>query len=227
MEPYRFRTFITALFIMMPVFVSAQLEVGVLGGLNFSDAKIDDNTGSVVDVTGQTVFGSGVLVQYQLSENLSLGTNVLYLRKAIEAKNASGLVFDVRADYIEIPLYLKYSFGKRIRPYLILGPTAGFLLNSEVEIDLMDITFSGDFATVMYGFDFGVVIGTGLEIPLWRGNLLIGGSYSYGFYDLLKGGAVELKAGQTLRQYATIDHGDKLFTRGIQLMAGYTLPLSF
>jgi hypothetical protein len=227
MAAYRLRVFSTFIFMLVPVFAVAQLEVGVLSGLNFSDAKIEDNLGSNVEVTGQTAYGAGVLLQYQLSDHLSLATNVLYLGKAIAARNEAGLVFDVRAGYIEMPLYLKYSFGSRVRPFLFLGPTVGFLLDSEVEIDLAGLQFSGDFSTVLNDFDFGLIAGAGLEIPLWRGSLLIRGSYSYGFYDLLKGGTVELKAGQTLREQATIDKGDKLFTRGIQLLAGYTLPLSF
>jgi len=222
-----FRVFITVLFIMMPMFAAAQLEVGILGGFNFSDARIENNSGGNIDATGKTVYGAGVLAQYQLSENLSLGTNILYLRKAIDARNEDDIVFDIWADYIEIPLYLKYSFGNRIRPYLVFGPTLGFLLNSEVEIDLIGLPFSGDFSTVMNDLDFGVLIGAGLEIPLWSGKLFICGRYSHGFYDVLKGGTVELKAGETLREYATIDKGDKWFSRGTQLMAGYSWPLSF
>jgi hypothetical protein len=42
---------------------------------------------------------------------------------------------------------------------------------------------------------------------------------------MIKGGTVELKAGATLRQEATIDPGDNLFTRCFQIFAGFSVPL--
>jgi len=211
--------------LIIPRTAGAQFGVGALGGLNFGDAKIEDDQGNTIEAKGQTEFGAGVLAEFDLNEDLTLGTNILYLKKGVEATTADGLVFNVWAGYIEVPLYLKYSFGEKTRPYFFIGPSVGFLAHSEVDIEVVGLPFNGDFSTVLENMDYSIVIGAGLDIPLWKGNLLIQGRYTYGFYDILKGGTVELKAGETLREYATVNEGDKIFTRGIHLFAGYTLPL--
>jgi hypothetical protein len=227
MKPGRSKVGLIVLMLLIPMLSRAQVDAGLLGGLNFSDARIKDNLGNEMEATGQTEFGVGILAEFGLAENLSIATNVLYMRKAVEVKNDENLVFDVWARYIEIPLYLKYSFGEKLKPHVFLGPTIGFLLNSEVDVDLFNLRFNGDFSTVLQNMDYGVLIGAGAEFPIWKGNLIVQGRYRYGFYDVLKGGAVELKAGQTLRETVDIDPGDNLYTSEIQIMVGYTLPLEF
>ncbi len=210
---------------LIPVSLHSQINLGVLGGLNLSDAKIEDNTGSEFETSGQTGFVGGLLLEKSFTENIRLGVNVLYMRHGVKVKTIEDLEFDVRASYIEVPLYLKWSFGSEVRPHLFIGPNIGFLLNSDVEVELAGVNFTGDFSTVLKNLNFSLIVGAGVDIPIARGNLFIQASYLHSFYDIMKGGVIELKAGETLRQEATTDEGDKIFTRGFQFMAGYTFPL--
>ena len=200
---------------MIPILCRAQVQGGLIGGLNFSDARIEDNLGNEMETTGQTQFCAGILAEISLAGNLSIGTNVLYAQKAVEVINEDNLIFDVWSGYIEIPIYLKYTFAEKVNPHLILGPTVGFLLKSEVDVEVLGLRFNGDFSNVLENMDYGIMVGAGVEFPVWKGKMIVQGRYRYGFYDVLKGGNVELKAGQTLRETATIDPGDKLYTSEI------------
>jgi hypothetical protein len=211
--------------IFFPILAGAQVRTGVIVGPNFSSAKVVDNLGDMLEVEGQTEFGAGLTVEKVFTQNLSMGANLLYLRKGVRVTTVENLGFDVWAAYLEVPLFLKYSFGEKIRPYISFGPTVGLLLKSEADVDLLGLVFNGDFSTVLQNMDYGLFIGGGIEIPVWKGSLLIEGRYAYGLYDIIKGGVVEMKAGKTLRQEATVDPGDELYTRGIQIMLGFSYPL--
>ncbi len=213
------------LFGVLSVFAQDQFELGILAGPNFSDAKIEDNEGRPSEVTGKTKFGGGIQLEKALSDNFTLGINILYNRNGVEVRNDDNIIFDVWADYIEVPLYLKISTGKEIRPHLILGPSIGFLLSSEVDVALGGLPFNGDFSTVLEKTNFSLVVGAGVDLPVWKGHAFIQGRYVYGIRDVLKGGTFELKAGETIRTEATVDPEDNLFTRGFQIMAGYSFPI--
>ena len=204
----------------------AQISGGVLGGLNFSKVRVEDNQGTSLETKSRTGYQAGIMAETGLAGGLSLGANILYLEKAAEVRTAENITFDVRTAYIEIPLFLKYTFGEKLHPHVLLGPTVGFLLHSEVDVEQYGLNFTGDFAPALEKMDFGFMMGAGVELPLGNGRLHIQGRYRYGTADIIKGGTVDLRAGSTLHIPATIDTGDRLFTSGIQVMAGYSLPLA-
>ena len=210
---------------VIPVFAQNEVDIGVIGGLNISDAKIEDDTGDDPKTNSVTEFGIGVQAELQIHKNVALGTNILYLRKGVNVETSDPLVFDVQGDYIEIPLYLKVSFGDKIKPYFMAGPSLGLLLKSEVEVAFGGINFTGDFKPVLKNSEFSYLLAAGVEFPIWIGNAFIEGRYLNGVQDMIKGGTILLKAGETLRQEATIDSGDDLFTRCYLIFAGFSLPL--
>jgi len=216
---------ICVLVFLIPASLLSQLNVGVLGGLNLSNAKIEDNGGYDPATSGQTGFVGGLQLEKSFTENIRLGMNVIYMRSGIKVMTIEDFEFDVWASYIEVPLYFKWSFGSEIRPHLFIGPSIGFLLNSDVELEMGGVNFSGDFSTVLENLNYSILIGAGIDIPVSRGNLFFQARYMQSFYDILKGGVFELKAGETLREQAEADEADKIFTRGFQFIAGYTFPL--
>jgi len=210
---------------LLPVYAQNQVDIGLIGGLNISDAKIEDDEGDDPKTSSVNEFGIGVLAELQIHKNVSLGTNVLYLRKGVTVETSDPMVFDVWAGYIEIPLYIKVSFGEEIRPYLMAGPSLGLLMNSEVDVEFGGINFTGDFKPVLKNSEFSVFFAAGVDVPVWIGHAFIQGRYAYGIQDVIKGGTILLKAGETLRQEATIDSGDDLKTRAYQILAGFSIPL--
>ena len=207
--------------------VHAQNEVnlGVIGGLNISDAKIEGADGDEMKTSSQNQFGVGILAELVLTENVSLGTNILYLKKSVTVETDDPQSFDVWAGYIEVPLYIKASFGTEIRPYILAGPSLGLLLNSEITTEFGGIDFTGDFIDVLKNSEFSIVFGVGVEVPVWQGLAFIQARYAYGIQDILKGGTVQLRAGETLQLPATINAGDNLYTRNFLILAGYSIHL--
>jgi hypothetical protein len=210
---------------ILPVAAQNQLDIGLVGGLNISDAIIEDNAGDDPKASSVNEYGIGIQAELQIHKNIALGTNILYLRKGLIAETSDPLTFDIWAGYIEVPLYIKYSFGTTIRPYFMAGPSLGLLLNSEVDVPFGGLNFNGDFKPVLRNSELSVLFAAGVTVPVWIGQAFIQGRYLYGLQDLIKGGTVLLKAGETLRQEATIDSGDNLYTRCYQIFAGFSVQL--
>jgi hypothetical protein len=202
-----------------------RVDIGLIGGLNISDAIIEDDAGDDPETSSVNEYGIGIQAELQIHNNVALGANILYLRKGVKVETSDPLTFNVWAGYIEVPLYVKYSFGTTIRPYVMAGPSLGFLLNSEVDVPFGGLTFNGDFKPVLKNMEFSVLFAVGVTAPVWIGQAFIQGRYVYGFQDMIKGGTILLKAGETLRQEVTIDAGDNLYTRCYMIFAGFSVPL--
>jgi hypothetical protein len=208
------------------VYAQNEVNLGVIGGLNISDAKIEDNEGDDPKTKSQNEFGTGILAEIALSDNVTFGANILYIRKGVKVGPVDDdVIFDVWADYIEIPLYFKFSYGTDIRPYALIGPSLGLILSSEVDVEFGGINFTGDFKEVLKTSEFSIVFGAGIDAPIWIGRAFIEGRYLYGIQDVLKGGAVLLRAGESLQIQANIEGSDDLFTRNYLILAGFSVPL--
>lgn len=72
---------------------------------------------------------------------------------------------------------------------------------------------------------FGAVFGAGLSVPVWKGSLFIEGRYALGMTNMNKGGMIELTVGDFVIPGPETDPGDEIKSLGIQIMAGYQLPL--
>ena len=122
----------------------------------------------------------------------------------------------LNADYIDIPVLLKASFGDGpVKPYLLAGATVAFLLgDTELEID--KATINGQDVTSMIpsdertekletkSTDFILDFGGGVLIPLGQVNIFIEGQYNLGLSDVndepdddmtIKSTGIQIKAG--------------------------------
>ncbi len=108
----------------------AQHAFGIVGGLNLANLSVDPNDG--IDYSNLTALGIGGMVELQLANNTSLRLAPMYLQKGAEAQ-FGGDTAKLKLAYLEVPALLKYSFGNAsTRPYLLAGPSLGFLLNAKV-----------------------------------------------------------------------------------------------
>lgn len=97
--------------------------------------------------------------------------------------------FKYNLHYLQIPVLLKFKFGKKVRFYGEIGPYVGFMVAAKGGID-------PDFSTQTiyplynlvdnyYVVDAGLKGGLGVEIPVLNGqSLLIGFRYTQGFIDV-------------------------------------------
>ena len=205
----------------------SDLNYGIMGGLNFNSADVEIMEEGA-DVSGNTVFGIGGVIDWRLNQTFSLRLEPMYLQKGIgktELEIQPGIVWYSDASYLEIPVFIKAEFGNNIKPYFIVGPSFGMLLNTEVTAELNSITFKGDSKNATENFEISIAFGGGINYPLKSFSIFLEGHYTYGLTNNIKGGVFELSAENVTEELEWFKNTDKLFNRGLQIMAGITIPI--
>ena len=146
-------------FITTPIF-----SFGVKAGLNFSDVAVINNygvgnttPGSISDqYTPKVGFQTGGIGKLNFNPSISLGLEVIYSFKSFLYESHlfddPNIPFDEdllksieSQNWIDIPIYLKYSFVKRRwRPNLYAGVALNFLFHAESEITLLNRLVDGE-----------------------------------------------------------------------------------
>jgi hypothetical protein len=204
--------------------IAQDISLGLVGGLNFADMDV---TGDGIEqkVSHRTVWGAGCILGVSLGEYLSIQMEPKYIRKGGMLMMV-GSVVEYTADVsaIEMPLFLKAGYGTTIRPYVFAGPTIGYLLTADVEAELSGLAVKADWMPVSNKIEYGIIVGAGVSVPVWRGSLSVDGRYHFGLNNLNKGGTLEFKAGPIVMP-EDISPDDEFSTKGFRIMIGYTLPL--
>lgn len=182
----------------LPETVSAQspIDFGIKGGLNFSTFN-----GSDVEYEMYSDYNAGIAIEISLPTlPVGIESGVYYSHKGAQADDGS---VRLSVEYIEIPLLAKYNLGlsDKISPHLVLGPYAGYVINSSAR----GVTFSNvdsleDFTNE---FDFGLMGGAGIDLNVAVTTINIQARYSYGFTSVFndgfdadaKNGVISLVAG--------------------------------
>ncbi len=212
------------LIISLPV--SAQHRIGVVGGINFADLRITEPNDSIEKNSTDSKFGIGALLALDIGKQYFLQIQPMYLVKGGTAVPDPGdPEYGFSASYLEVPLLLQKSFGSKIKPYILAGPTIGFLLSSEVEVDLNGTLFTADLKDVSEKIDLGLSLGAGIIYPVGNFSLFLESRYILGVKDILKGGPIQFKAGNLVLD-EELEPELEIKTRGISVMAGITIPLS-
>jgi hypothetical protein len=208
-----------ALFIVAPV--SAQVDLGVMGGLNASNLSGENVAGEKIDFSGRAGFGIGGVLDVRLSEKVALRLEPMYLQKGAEYyetdQQFGALKVAVKAANLEMPVLLKIDLGAgATRPYLIAGPTIGFALSSKFEFSALGNTIDIDIDHA--STELGLAFGGGVSFPVGSGSFFVEGRYGLGLTDIVKDDVIEFMGEQSPVE---VD----VKTRGVQLMAGMTFPL--
>lgn len=165
------------------------LSVGIRGGasalLNEYDPGID--LGGEGEGKSQTTpgFVGGLVINYGIGNTISIQPEILYTRRATKyAGEVSGDKFSIQAtaNYIEVPLLLKASFGRKTRFFVNAGPYAAYGLDYSVKAMAAGETLANEtrkFTKEDGQIEYGVTGGLGVSIPAGPGSLLIEGRYNY------------------------------------------------
>jgi len=160
---------------------SAQVHVGVLGGLNLANLSVNPDEG--VDWSKRTVYGFGGVLAYDLSESVGLYLEPMYLQKGTEGTNAEGTDIIAKLTYIEVPVLFKYAFGaSNTKPYLIAGPSISFNLSAKVEdkSTSTEIDVDDRFKSV----DFGLGFGAGVSLLIGNNSIFVEARYALGLSNI-------------------------------------------
>jgi hypothetical protein len=210
----------------------AQVQLGLQAGVNFADVTLDP-TQEGFETSMKTGFLFGGMLFYSFSPILGLQVEPAYVQKGAkvdlslsEEGETVQAEATLTANYIDIPVLLKASFGSGpVKPYLLAGASVAFLLG-DVELELDKATINGVDVTSMIpsderkdtlktkSTDFILNFGGGVIIPLGKVNIFIEGQYNLGLSDV---------------NDETPEPGDvepTIKTTGIQIKAGVMFPLN-
>lgn len=205
--------------------IGQEYYLGVTGGMNIAKMKITGD-GEDQNVDALNRLGIGGIIGVRFKDNLSLHLRPLYLQKGgTVTQDAPSPNIDFIMSYLEVDISLKITTGDQLRPYLIAGPSLGFLLSGEVELDIEGNKVTGDIMDISKSTEFSLGIGAGLEYSLGSGFIFLEGRYLFGLNNLNKGGTIELKYNGMIAEIEEISEDDEFKNRGFQIMAGIVFPL--
>lgn len=221
----RIRAMILILILSLTFPLGAQIRLGAVGGLNFADLE----TSGEPEVSTRTVFVIGTVLEIGLSRNFILHMEPMYIQKGGRVEAGEDITSDpggrVKSSFIEFPIFLKVTYGSRIRPYVMAGPSIGYLLSSNIELDAFGLAFEGDMKEVTKRVDFGLGFGGGIAIPMGIFSVFLEGRYTVGLTNLQKGGTIEVSAGPLVVPIPFDEDESKYKNRGFQIMIGILYPL--
>ena len=138
-------TFIVLISIFMIIPTNGQdFFYGITGGMNIADMKIlGDGEEQTVDPLN--LWGFGGIFGVKMNENISFQLRPMYLQKGgTLIQDDESPIIDFNMSFLEIDLSVRASAGDQVKPYLLAGPSIGFLLNAESEFDFLGDTYTAD-----------------------------------------------------------------------------------
>ncbi|MCX6121093.1 MAG: porin family protein [Ignavibacteriales bacterium] len=164
----------------------AQLNInyGIKGGLNYSSWW----SGNSIWITQYAIGGS---FEFQFKA-VSIQPEIFYSKKGAKIDDiiyvagiAHNVVHTKTLAYLDIPLLVKIHLPQPINGIsLLIGPSLGILLSANDNIEGEGISSSIDNKNDYSNKDLGLVIGTGIDIPLEIICLTIDARYEFGIWTL-------------------------------------------
>ncbi|MCJ7713105.1 PorT family protein, partial [Candidatus Bathyarchaeota archaeon] len=135
----------------------AQWSIGIIGGPNFADLKINfvDNTITDYEVRSRTLFGVGGFFGIYLNEYLSIQLELMFVEKGGVFTQPSIQDMRIKSNQLELPLILKAGIGENIRTYIIGGVFLSFVLDATLETELAGLSLEGDLTEILKKTEFG------------------------------------------------------------------------
>lgn len=161
-------------FIAVPA--KSQLKLGVKGGLNISSVHLNSDILKADNVTG---FQIGPMIETTIPLiGVGLDAAILYSQKGMDVKSGTGTSTNVKTDYIDVPVNLKWKFGLPIiKGYLAAGPYIGFRVGGD---KFWEIPGSVVGQVKAKNFSAGLNFGAGVELI---SHLQVGINYGLGLTD--------------------------------------------
>ena len=161
-------------FISVPA--KSQLKFGVKGGLNISSVHLNSDILKADNVTG---FQIGPMIETTIPLiGVGLDAAILYSQKGMDVKSETGTSTNVKTDYIDVPVNLKWKFGLPIiKGYLAAGPYIGFRVGGD---KFWEIPGSVVGQVKAKNFSAGLNFGAGVELI---SHLQVGINYGLGLTD--------------------------------------------
>jgi hypothetical protein len=135
---------------LLPVFVSAQLSIGLKAGLNFANVTNTDGFSN----SSRTGYMIGGYISPKAKKILGFRSELILSRQGYDYKTNTS-TGNVNLDYLLLPQLITLNFTKKFQ--LHLGVQAAFLLNARV--DSTNGNNSGSLFDYFNRFDYGLAAG--------------------------------------------------------------------
>jgi opacity protein-like surface antigen len=121
----------------LPFFCSAQLYLGVEGGLNKNYLNTTSENQPFTQYQGRTGFSLALPVQYRISDWLSIQVEPGYIQKnysIVRSGFFQGIYQNNTNGYIQLPVMAHFSFGgSKLRGFLNLGGYGAYWVSGRVQ----------------------------------------------------------------------------------------------
>lgn len=213
---------------------ASQVRVGLSGGLVFSDA--DESRLYNTRPSSTTKYSWGGLLDYSATPGLSIVFEPSYVEKGTFARpiEIQGYVPKVSFEqtYLELPVLLKYSFGRDIRPFIVIGSAVGVNLTSTVRAEVSGprisrLELETDAASLVRDFEYSLEFGGGANYEIDEYiSLSIEARYSYGLSNVVRKGSFTASFGD--ESFAPELDNDAVYrNKGFRIKFGLSFPLQF
>jgi len=159
--------------------IQAQVNFGVKAGVNltkFSGSDAGDNNNFLLGYAG------GGLVNYKLTDAVSLQGEVLYSLEGSSAKE-DGVKGKLKTGYVNIPVLAQYNHSSGF--YAETGPQLGILTSAKMSFsgseDGVDISATQDVKEQFKSINFSWGLGAGYKLS---NGLGIGARYNFGITSI-------------------------------------------
>lgn len=178
--------------------------IGLKGGLNLANMALK-TTDTATDIpTFKTQMGQtgGLFVSFNFG-SLAIQPELLYSRRGLSYAEYSDETVDVTgrflADYIEMPVLIKYSLlSGPVKPFLYAGPSIAYLLEAQQGYDVEylsgeepDYTYRYELENYFKETEIAAVFGAGIDIKLPKVVLSLEGRYHLGLTNVYQPSGVE------------------------------------
>lgn len=173
-----------AVMALVAVPAKSQIKFGIKGGLNISSVHFNKEVVGKDNVTG---FNIGPMLEVMApAMGVGFDAAILYSQKDIGVKSDKDGK-DVKNDYIDVPVNLKWKFGLPIiKGYVAAGPYIGFRVGGE---KFWDIPNSVGDQLKAKNFNAGLNLGAGVELV---SHLQVGFNYALGLTEDYSASKIDL-----------------------------------
>jgi hypothetical protein len=163
------------------------IHAGVKGGMTVANMSTDPSDSELGDSRTGLAIGGYVGIPLKATP-FSIQPEALFTMKG-DQEEADGVTGKMKLDYIEIPVLAKASFMPQApaKPSLFLGPAVAYNLSAKTAVEGGLLEGEYDMKDETKSFDFGLVFGGGLDIPMGNGarSLGIDVRYTYGLTNTI------------------------------------------
>lgn len=167
---------------------SAQNRAGPIAGAGLADMRVRNAKDG--DAAMRAYYGVGGIVDIALNKRVALVLSPMVVTKGAGLRIDGNGTETLKLTYVDLPVLLRRNLGgDAVRPYVLAGPSVGFLIKGRLSSDEREADVKKEYKRTDAGFS----LGGGMDIPMDGARLLLEGRYTFGLINIRDGGVFDVK----------------------------------